>query len=76
MAIEPRHPTWAKGEVEQVLRQLRIARVAADLPLITECLLSAVDRALSYYRMHGNPQMYRSVYSDEHLQELACTIIK
>lgn len=75
MAIEPRHPTWAQGEVEQVLRQLGIARLAADPPLITERVLAAGDRAVSYYRLHGNPQMCRSVYSDGRLQHLAATII-
>lgn len=75
LAIEPRHPTWAQGEVEQLLKHLNIARVAADPPLITERVLAAGDRAVSYYRLHGNPQMYRSVYSDERLQQLADTII-
>lgn len=54
LAIEPRHPTWAQGEVEQVLKQLHIAGVAADPPLITERVLAAGDRAVSYYRLHGN----------------------
>ena len=75
LAIEPRHPTWAQGEVEQLLKQLHIARVAADPPLITDRVMAAGDRAVSYYRLHGNPQMYRSVYSDERLEQLASTII-
>jgi len=75
LAVEPRHPSWIHGGVEQLLRQLRMARVAADPPLITEHVLAAGDRSISYYRFHGNPQMYRSVYSPERLQELAAQMI-
>jgi uncharacterized protein YecE (DUF72 family) len=76
IAVEPRHPSWAQGSVEQLLQQLRMARVAADPPLITERVIAGGDRALSYYRFHGNPQMYRSVYSEERLVELSSSIIK
>ncbi len=74
LAVEPRHPSWAEGAAEQLLRQLRMARVAADPPLITDRVLAAGDIALRYYRFHGNPQMYRSVYSEERLAELATII--
>jgi uncharacterized protein YecE (DUF72 family) len=74
VAVEPRHPSWAQGNAEQLLRQLRMARVAADPPLITDRVLAAGDRRLSYFRFHGNPQMYRSVYSEERLAELAADI--
>jgi len=71
LAIEPRHISWAQGSVEQLLKHLGIARVAADPPLITDHVLAAGDRTRSYYRFHGNPQMYRSVYTDERLAQLA-----
>ena len=34
--VEPRHPSWAAGEVEHLLRQQRMGRVAADPPLVQD----------------------------------------
>ena len=65
VAMEPRHLSWNYGGVEQLLREVRIARVMADPPLITDNVLATGDRTMSYYRLHDDPRMSRSVYSSE-----------
>lgn len=71
---EPRHPTWFTPEADGLLRDLEIARVAAD----PACVPSAAEpggwRGVSYHRLHGSPRIYSSAYSDEYLAALAVKI--
>jgi len=71
LVVEPRHPSWATGEAEKLLRQERMGRVAADPPLVQGELLPGGDTAVCYYRLHGNPQMYHSVYTGVRLASIA-----
>lgn len=71
LAFEPRHPSWFTTEVEAMLADFRISRVAADPP----CGPATTDPAgwpeLVYYRLHGAPRIYYSSYDDEYLDELS-----
>lgn len=63
LVCEPRNTSWFTAEADALLNDHRVARVAAD-PAI--CKLAAVPggwRELSYWRLHGSPQLYRSTYA-------------
>lgn len=64
IACEPRNPTWFTSEVDALLDSLRVARVAADPAVCAEAANPGGWRALSYWRLHGSPVMYRSSYAD------------
>jgi uncharacterized protein YecE (DUF72 family) len=64
IACEPRHPSWFTSDSNQLLEQLKVARVAAD-PAICEAAASPGGwPGLSYRRLHGSPIRYRSSYMD------------
>lgn len=71
VACEPRHPSWMESEVDAVLRELKVARVAADPPITDVGARPGGWGGLRYWRLHGSPVMYRSSYADRiaHLAE-------
>jgi uncharacterized protein YecE (DUF72 family) len=74
VVFEPRHPTWFTDEVERLLVDHQVARVAADPAPVPEAALPGGFRGLVYYRLHGSPRMYYSAYSPEYLAGLAETL--
>ena len=71
IALEPRHPSWFAPDADGLLRSLEIARVAAD-PARAE----GADRpggwnGLTYFRLHGSPDIYRSPYGEARLGDVA-----
>ena len=74
IACEPRNATWFEEDVDAMLRELRVARVAADPGLSTAAGAPGGWRGLPYWRLHGSPNMYRSSYSDEVIDEYAAQI--
>ena len=71
LVFEPRHPTWFTAGVEQLLVELRIARVAADPPCGPVTTQPGGWPGIVYYRLHGSPRIYYSNYEDEYLERLA-----
>jgi uncharacterized protein YecE (DUF72 family) len=71
---EPRHPSWFAPEVDALLREARVARVAADPPVAPGGLEPGGWPRLVYYRLHGSPRMYYSSYPDAFLVELAARL--
>lgn len=71
IAVEPRNATWFAPEVEALLRELRISRVAADPARTPTAAEPGGFRGLAYYRLHGSPRMYYSAYESEYLDTLA-----
>jgi uncharacterized protein YecE (DUF72 family) len=71
IVCEPRHASWFTPEVETLLVELRIARVAADLAPVPGADKPGGWRGLSYYRLHGSPKIYYSAYSAEYLAAIA-----
>jgi uncharacterized protein YecE (DUF72 family) len=71
VACEPRHPSWFAPEVDELLRQREVARVAADPARVPEAGEPGGWRGMSYYRLHGSPRTYYSAYSEEYLAALA-----
>jgi len=74
VAFEPRHETWFAKEVESMLRDYRIARVAADPARVPAAAQPGGYDQLVYLRLHGSPRVYYSAYSPEVLENVARTI--
>jgi uncharacterized protein YecE (DUF72 family) len=69
--LEPRHETWFTNEVDALLREYRIARVAADPARVPAAATSGGYDGLVYIRLHGSPRIYYSAYSEEVLESVA-----
>lgn len=71
IVCEPRHVTWFTTEVDALLDELRIARVAADPAPVPGAGEPGGWRDLAYYRQHGSPRIYYSPYSEDVLAQTA-----
>jgi uncharacterized protein YecE (DUF72 family) len=76
IVCEPRHISWFTREVETLLDQLPIARVAADPAPVAGADEPGGWRGLSYYRLHGSPRIYYSAYSPEYLAAIAAVLAR
>lgn len=76
IVVEPRHRSWATPEAERLLVRLRMARVAADPPVITHRVHPGAHPHPFYFRLHGSPRVYWSSYDDERLRSFADTARK
>lgn len=74
VVLEPRHETWFTEEVESLLRDHRVARVAADPARVMSAALPGGYERLAYIRLHGSPRVYYSAYSAEVLESVAVSI--
>ena len=71
IACEPRHASWFSAKVDKALRQMQVARVAADPPRAPEGDEPGGDSRWAYWRMHGSPKIYYSDYATAALKALA-----
>src|SRR3954447_9737429 len=60
--LEPRHPSWFEAEPDALLREHRIARVAADPARAPGADEPGGWPDLAYFRLHGSPRVYWSAY--------------
>lgn len=70
IACEPRHESWFSREANQLLRECRVARVAADPARVPEAANAGGWEGFRYFRLHGSPTIYRSSYSELYLSQL------
>ena len=75
VVIEPRNPSWFSADVDCLLSEFNVARVAADPSPTPEGESPGGSRTLSYYRLHGSPRKYYSSYSEEELARLALSLL-
>jgi len=68
VVCEPRHATWVSDAAQALLAQCRVDLVRADPQVVPE---GAAPREVAYYRLHGSPKVYHSVYSEPYLDALA-----
>jgi uncharacterized protein YecE (DUF72 family) len=71
VVIEPRHASWFNADVASLLREYRVARVAADPARVPEAAQLGGWEETVYYRLHGSPRVYWSTYPDDYLDVLA-----
>jgi uncharacterized protein YecE (DUF72 family) len=76
IVCEPRHASWFTQEIETLLEELRVSRVAADPAPVPSAGEPGGWRGLSYYRLHGSPKIYYSAYSPEYLEGIAEQIVR
>jgi uncharacterized protein YecE (DUF72 family) len=69
--VEPRHMSWFTDGADALLADNGIGRVAADPALTPAAFMPGGDRHLSYFRLHGSPIMYFSIYTSRFLRALA-----
>jgi uncharacterized protein YecE (DUF72 family) len=74
LACEPRHPDWFAPQADGLLRDLGVARVAADPARVPGAGEPGGWPGMTYYRLHGSPRIYYSAYSGEDLAALAARI--
>jgi uncharacterized protein YecE (DUF72 family) len=74
IVCEPRHLSWFTPDVETLLGELLIARVAADPAPVPGAGEPGGWRGLSYYRLHGSPRIYYSRYDPETLSGVAARL--
>jgi uncharacterized protein YecE (DUF72 family) len=68
IACEPRHASWLSPDVEALLAELRIGRVAADPSPVSGGGEPGGWSGLTYIRLHGSPRIYHSDYDDTTIQ--------
>lgn len=71
IACEPRHESWFGEGADELLREFKVARVAADPARVPAAGAPGGARHFSYYRLHGSPKVYYSKYSTEFIRSLA-----
>jgi uncharacterized protein YecE (DUF72 family) len=69
--VEPRHASWFSEEVNCLLDDHRVGRVAADPPPAPAAADPTGWPQCVYFRLHGSPRMYYSRYDEEDLRDLA-----
>lgn len=69
LAIEPRHRSWAAAQ--SLLVDFQVAQVAASPSRFGADAQPGGWQGLVYWRLHGEPQIYRSAYGHSYLQRLA-----
>jgi uncharacterized protein YecE (DUF72 family) len=74
IACEPRNASWFEEDADAMLREARVARVAADPALSPAAGSPGGWRGLPYWRLHGSPQVYRSSYAAEAIDMYAAQI--
>lgn len=74
IVCEPRHASWFTPDIDALLGELRIARVAADPAPVPAAGEPGGWPALTYRRLHGSPRIYYSPYSPEFLAATARAI--
>ncbi len=72
---EPRHESWFGSEADDLLKNFRIARVAADPACVPAALFPGGWQGLHYYRLHGSPRRYYSSYTSGFLRNMATKIL-
>ena len=72
--LEPRHETWFTDEVDSLLCEYQIARVAADPARVPAARSAGGYEGIVYIRLHGSPRIYYSAYSPEVLDSVAAEI--
>jgi uncharacterized protein YecE (DUF72 family) len=71
VVCEPRHPTWFGESAEALLRMHGIGRVAADPAVVPAAGRPGGWPGIVYYRLHGSPRKYWSIYQMEQLEQWA-----
>ncbi len=70
--VEFRHESWWNDTVYNSLKKNKISFSGMSHPLLPQTIIS--NTKLFYYRMHGVPQLYKSLYTTEEIKGLINSI--
>ena len=76
VVCEPRHADWFAPPADDLLQELRIARVAADPAVVDAAAEPGGWKDLVYLRLHGSPRVYWSDYAPERIDRFAETFLR
>jgi uncharacterized protein YecE (DUF72 family) len=71
---EPRHSSWFDEPADDLLREFKIARAAADPARVSAGARPGGFAGIFYFRLHGSPHLYYSEYSGDFLNGLAAQL--
>ena len=71
--VEFRHSSWWNDEAYRELGKNNITFSGMSHPRLPETIIE--NNSLLYYRMHGVPELYRSLYSTEYLKEFVNKVL-
>jgi uncharacterized protein YecE (DUF72 family) len=69
IVVEPRHKSWAAHEAHVLMHDMQVGKVHAD-PERCPDLKPEFESPISYWRLHGSPEIYASDYDYHFLQKL------
>ncbi len=64
--VEFRHPSWWNSQTETALREAQITFCNVDFPGLQTYFIHTTP--FFYFRLHGNPELFKSSYSEETLR--------
>ena len=70
--LEPRHVSWWRDDVFKKLAERNITFCGMSHPLLPGDVIQ--NTPLVYYRFHGVPDLYRSLYKVDYLQKVVNTV--
>ena len=76
VVCEPRHHSWFDARADALLSRHRIGRVAADPAVVPAAALPGGFLDIAFWRLHGSPRKYWSVYEPERVAQWAQTLQK
>jgi uncharacterized protein YecE (DUF72 family) len=74
VVVEPRHATWFSERADALLRRHGVERAAADPARHPAAGDPTFTGDVTYFRWHGSPRMYFSVYEPERIVAFASRI--
>ena len=74
VVCEPRHASWFEDRGDNLLKEFRVARAAADPACVPASTRPGGLATLAYFRLHGSPRRYFSAYSGDYLNILAAQL--
>jgi uncharacterized protein YecE (DUF72 family) len=74
IVCEPRHPSWFQEDIYKWMNTSGISYVEADPPVAGRYNAINQGQETQYIRLHGSPLIYHSSYSEDYLDQLACTL--
>jgi uncharacterized protein YecE (DUF72 family) len=70
--VEFRHQSWWREEVFQAFRERNLCFCGVSHPLLTDEVICTSDTI--YFRFHGVPDLFRSLYAREYLDRILADI--
>jgi uncharacterized protein YecE (DUF72 family) len=65
--VELRHISWWNDTVKKEFKKAKITFCNVDFPGLNSSIIQTTP--LFYFRFHGNPELFKSLYSEEKLKE-------